>query len=142
MRVSPKELKALQQKVRGGVDVSQNAKAVRQGPSPILDYDSPLEADYATYLQKLEWGRDILAWRYHPWTFLLPGGLKYTPDFLVHVMEPLVGLHRIELIELKGSRHMKNARDSITRFHIARGLFPCFWFRLIDRYRRQWRQIA
>ena len=113
-----------------------------ENPAPAPTYDSKLEADYATYLNGLKLAPyDIRDWVYHPWTFRLPGGVTYTPDFLVIHSETFVGQWCLEIIEVKGSRKMKGARDSITRFRIARGLFPCFHFKLIDRYRGQWRQI-
>lgn len=105
-------------------------------------YDSKLEADYASYLWGLVFAGDIRAFSYHPWTFLLPGGVRYTPDFVVWVSEPFVSLVKVEIHEIKGSLKMKNARDTLTRLRIAQGLFPWIHMRVIDRYRRHWRQVG
>lgn len=60
----------------------------------------------------------------HPFTFHLPGGVDYTPDFIGFVADDLPAVY-----ELKGHSKMKNARDSRTRFRIAAGLHP--WARFV-----------
>lgn len=112
-------------------------------PAPSPPYDSKTEAQYAVYLSHLKLAVEILDYRHHPFTFLLPGGVKYTPDFLIideHISNgppaPFFEIH-----EIKGSLKMKNARDSVTRFRIARGLFPWWRFKLIELSDGQWRQI-
>lgn len=146
--------------VRGGVeghafDDGANAGApnqrtipvgrhARSGPKPVSSpapsptFDSKDEADYATYLEGLKLGGDIVDYVHHPWSFLLPGGVKYTPDFLViSEIDPRMVLPlQIALVEIKG--HHANMRDSITRVKIARGLFPWFPIRLIYRKKRKW----
>ena len=60
----------------------------------------------------------------HPFTFHLPGGVDYTPDFIAFTTDELPTIY-----ELKGSDQMKNARDSRTRFRIASGLHT--WARFV-----------
>lgn len=102
-----------------------------------FSYDSALEARFAQYLAAMTWsdarlddGCSVLEWRYHPMTFHLAPGLKYTPDFGANVIadgdqwcpeEP-----RYRLYEIKGSWLSKNARDSRTRLKVAAALFPFF----------------
>lgn len=96
-------------------------------------FDSKLEAAYDQYLSALKHAGEIQAFWYHPLTLKLPGGIRYTPDFMVWPNDGKVQIH-----ECKGSLKMKNARDGITRLKIAAGVFRCFDFRLVMRSRGKW----
>ena len=96
-------------------------------------HDSKLEASYELYLSALKHAGEIQHYWYHPLTVKLPGGIRYTPDFMIWPNDGKVQIH-----ECKGSLKMKNARDGITRLKIAAGVFRCFDFRLVMRSRGKW----
>lgn len=96
-------------------------------------FDSKLEAAYDQYLSALKHAGEIQAFWYHPLTLKLPGGVRYTPDFMVWPNEGKVQIH-----ECKGSLKMKNARDGITRLKISAGSFVCFDFKLVYQKKGQW----
>ena len=100
-------------------------------PSP--SYDSKLEARYHQYISCLLFTRTIRRAWYHPVTFLLPGGVKYTPDFLLEMPDGALELH-----ECKGSLKMKNVRDSLTRLRLVAGLHPWVTCKVIQRIKGQW----
>ena len=94
------------------------------------DYDSQLEADYASYLQGLLYGGIITKWWHHPMRLYLAPKLSYNPDFLVQAGKSLI------LKEIKGWH--QNKRDSLTHLKVAAQLYPCFRFVLVTREKRQW----
>ena len=63
-----------------------------------------------------------LKWIYEPFAFNLPGGVKYTPDFIITNVSPPI------VVEAKGSNRQRGVRDSRSKFRIAAGLFRCFRF--------------
>lgn len=70
--------------------------------------------------------------------FYLPGGVRYTADFLVIGVEEFGGGHLLTVEECKGSRLGKNVRDSLTRFRIAAGIFKWARFVLVEGGERGW----
>lgn len=64
--------------------------------------------------------------------FYLPGGVRYTADFLVIGWEEFGGGHLLTVEEVKGHRLSKNARDGITRFRIASGIFKWATWKLVE----------
>ncbi len=102
-------------------------------PSPIDRYDSKLEAARATYLGYLLLAKDIRRVVHHPFTVQLSEHRTYTPDYLIEWLDG-----RIQVEEVKGSTKQKNARDSITRLHLAAAKLPMFDWRLTRRVRGQW----
>jgi len=92
------------------------------------EYKSKLEVDYAAELTARG-----LHWMYEPVTFHLPGGVSYTPDFVILD-------HPMTFIEVKGSMHQKNARDSRTRFKICAGLWPAFRWQWVTRVSGYWHE--
>lgn len=94
-------------------------------------HDSKLEASYELYLSALKHVGEIQAFWYHPLTLKLPGGVRYTPDFMVWPNEGKVQIH-----ECKG--WSKNLRDGMTRLKLASGLFSCWDWRLVKRNKGQW----
>lgn len=96
-------------------------------------WDSKLELAYSQYLDALKHGGDIIEYYYHPFTLVLPGNVRYTPDFLLWTELNMYQIH-----ECKGSPKMKNARDGITRVKVAAGTFKCFDFKLVYRKKGQW----
>lgn len=107
-------------------------------------FDSQLERDFNAEL--LARGCTV---RREGWTFHLPGGVDYTPDFVAwetpgvryHTGVNLLGDLAVTIYEVKGDLKQKNARDSRTRFKIAAGLYPCFTFVWVTRNTRgQWRE--
>ena len=100
----------------------------KQKPERLLiddGYDSQLERDFGLEL-RTRGGRVQL----HGWTFHLPGGVDYTPDFIVD------DAGQLSVYEVKGNLKQKNARDSRTRFKIAAGLYPALRFVWVTRDRR------
>jgi hypothetical protein len=91
-------------------------------------FDSQLERAFDAELRAR--GYEV---RPHGWTFHLPGGVDYTPDFIAWCKCSMW------VFEVKGSMKAPNARDSRTRFKIAAGLYPCFIFIWVTRDRAgQW----
>jgi hypothetical protein len=97
-------------------------------------FDSQLERDFDTELRAR--GYEV---RPHGWTFHLPGGVDYTPDFIAwHTPQTrfqslsFVGCRTVCVYEVKGD-HVKNTRDSRTRFKIAAGLYPACEFYWVTR---------
>lgn len=109
------------------------AQKVRDAFRPV--HDSKLEASYELYLSALKYAGEIQAFWYHPLTLKLPGGVRYTPDFMVWPNEGKVQIH-----ECKG--WSKNLRDGITRLKLASGLFSCWDWRLVKKNRGKWEVSA
>lgn len=65
----------------------------------------------------------ILEFRFEEMTFVLPGGVRYTPDFVVQETD-----RTLTCVELKGSAAIF-MDDAKAKFRIARGHFP--WFRFV-----------
>lgn len=102
-------------------------------------FDSDLEREY--YAELMARGFEVRA---HGWTFHLPGGVDYTPDFIAWRMpqHPLSPEWSIMVFEVKGNMRQKNARDSRTRFKIAAGLYPAMPFYWVTRSRPgAWREV-
>lgn len=91
-------------------------------------YDSLLEAEFDSYLS---WSS--IAHVLHPFTFILPGGVKYTPDFISWMPDD-----RPIIYECKGDKRQKNARDSYTRFRIAAGLNLWARFIWVEKHDGEW----
>jgi hypothetical protein len=101
--------------------------------SPEDEFDSKLEAARGTYLGYLLLAKDIQKVVHHPFTIDI-GGRLYTPDYLVWWADG-----RITVEEVKGSLKSKNARDSVTRLHVAAALFPMFtWYLIMRVGRTRW----
>lgn len=99
-------------------------RLVRQRADRTVAHDSSLERDFDLELTALGWPHLL-----HPFTFHLPGGVDYTPDFIAfppHDGQPIV-------YEVKGNMKQKNARDSYTRFRIAAGLHRWATFAWVTR---------
>lgn len=95
-------------------------------PSPANAFDSKLEEQRDRHFSMLMLAGDVKRYRYHPFTMQIGPGKRYSPDFLVEYADG-----RIVLEEVKGNLKMKNARDSVTRLHVAAGLLPMFVWRLV-----------
>lgn len=96
-------------------------------------FDSDLERDF--YAELLARGWEVIP---HGWTFHLPGGVDYTPDFICWSQ----GMSRVIVFEVKGNLRQKNARDSRTRFKVAAGLYWFLDFVWVTRDRSgAWREI-
>lgn len=105
---------------------SQEPVRGRQTPSSEDGFDSKLEALRHRHLSMLVLAGEVKRFKYHAFSVLIGPGKKYTPDFLVEYADG-----RIVIEEVKGSLKMKNARDSITRLHVAAGLLPMFGWRVV-----------
>lgn len=111
----------------------QSDASEKLASSPADAYDSKLEAARGTYLGYLLLAKDIQKVVHHPFTIDI-GGRLYTPDYLVWWADG-----RITIEEVKGSVKSKNARDSITRLHVAAALFPMFtWYLILRVGRTRW----
>lgn len=113
------------------VDLCGDPKATAKPSVPV--FDSKLEAAYNQHLTALKFAGEIYDFYYHTVVLILPGGQKYTPDFMIWTKDLKPEIH-----EVKGSPKMKNARDGITRLKVAAGTFKCFTFKLIYRRKGQW----
>lgn len=103
---------------------SRPERLTRQRADRTVTHDSGLERDFDLELTALGW-QHIL----HPFTFHLPGGVDYTPDFIAfppHGGQPVI-------YEVKGNMQQKNARDSYTRFRVAAGLHRWATFAWVTR---------
>jgi hypothetical protein len=103
---------------------AKTARAKSNKPKRADGFDSDLERDYA-----LELTARGLLWHYHTLTLNLGSGLTYTPDF--DYLDPR-GFTVI--IEVKGSRRMKNARDSLTRWKVAAAMYPQHHWLWVERF--------
>lgn len=112
--------------LRGTIRVKADLKPARSD-----GFRSQLEADYAAELTA-----QGFKWLYEPFTIHLPGGVDYTPDFIAWSSNG-----QTQMIECKGHKKMKNARDSRTRFKIAAGLYPCFEWWWVERDAIGWVQV-
>jgi hypothetical protein len=93
-------------------------------------FDSQLERAFDAELRAR--GYEV---RPHGWTFHLPGGVDYTPDFIAWYPYQVT----VHVYEVKGSMKQHNARDSRTRFKVAAGLYPQLTFVWVTRDRAgQW----
>jgi hypothetical protein len=68
---------------------------------------------------------------YEPWSFKLPSGLRYSPDFVV-----MDGAKIVEVTESKGSRILNH--HTIRAFKEAKAAFPQFNFVLRQKRDGQW----
>ena len=64
---------------------------------------------------------EVLVTHYEPFTFNLPGKIKYTPDFL-HVLKD----RRMILVEVKNSKKQKGYRVTRNKLVTAASLYPFF----------------
>lgn len=115
---------------RAVIDHSMPAKAT---PSAEERFDSKLEVSRSQYLGMLVLAKDVRMVIHHPFTVQLSEKRSYTPDFFIWWTDG-----RLQVEEVKGSTKQKNARDSITRLHLAAAKLPMFDWRLTRRVRGQW----
>ncbi len=101
---------------RGAAD-SVDSKVSALTPAP-PKYDSKWEERYATVLDLEQKAGAIVKWWYHPFTMRLPGGARYTPDFLVQ--------HHghIQVVDVKG--YHKNIREAMLRIKVAAAIYTCY----------------
>lgn len=116
---------------------SHNGQVAGSNPAPAPTYDSKLEARYAQYLDVLVFCKEIKGYKYHPFTVKLAPKRTYTPDFAIQSNDG-----QVTIVELKGSIRMKNARDSITRLHVAAANLPMFQWKLVERVKGQWKETT
>lgn len=91
-------------------------------------FDSQLERDYADELS----ARGV-KWHLHGLKFSLGMGVWYTPDF------DFVDADGVTVIvELKGHKQQKNARDSRTRWKVAAAYYPQFRWQWVERKAGRW----
>lgn len=106
-------------RVRGGVEVTQKSIAVGSNPAPAPPkYDSKWEERYAKMLDLEQKAGAIVKWWYHPWSMRLPGGPRYTPDFLVQ--------HHghIQIVDVKGWH--PNIREAMLKIKVAASIYTCY----------------
>ena len=65
---------------------------------------------------------EVLSWQFEAITLVLPGGVRYTPDFFVMRAD-----RSILFVEVKGAAAIF-ADDSKAKFRIASAVFPMFDF--------------
>lgn len=73
------------------------------------------EAAYAVHLDTRKAGREILDYWFEAMTFKLADGCRYTPDFVVQMVDGLIEVH-----EVKG--HWED--DALVKIKVAAELFP------------------
>lgn len=133
--------RATRKRMRGGATTALEASQVKHvapgkralpvpnpAPAPTAagGFDSKLEALRDRHLRMLILAGEIKRVIYHPFTVHIGPRRTYTPDFLVEYVDG-----RIVIEEVKGDLRQKNARDSVTRLHVAAGLLPMFGWRLV-----------
>lgn len=96
VRVTPDELRVLQERIRRGKGEAATpcnpATVPRSRPAAALPYRSKLEASYADYLESQRVAGLIVAWAYEPIKIRLPARrCWYTVDFLVQTAMGLEG---------------------------------------------------
>lgn len=99
------------------------AGSQRKAPAPApTKYDSKWEERYASMLELEQKAGHIVKYWYHPFTMRLPGGTRYTPDFLVQ--------HHghIQVVDVKG--YHKNLREAMLRIKIAASIYTCYTWHL------------
>lgn len=112
------------------------AESKPKKPIPAPDeYDSSLEAARARHLQALQDAGEVKRWRYHPFRVKIAKDKWYEVDFAVEYMDGTIWSE-----EVKGSVLAKNARDSITRLHVAATNLPMFRWRLVTRPDGSWEE--
>lgn len=132
-----------------GRSVKEQARAPRgalAAPSPLPGWPKPTDKwnyAYAQYLELEKQAGRIKWWWYEPlpWGITLGGAedkKKYKPDFLVWYPDGLE--RRLEFVEVKG--FSKNIRDSITRYTVAKSLFPCFDWKMVKRKGHGWEEYG
>lgn len=87
------------------------------------------EAAYALHLHALQLAGKIRSWRFESLTLRLADATRYTPDFLVELVD-----EQLELHEVKGFWR----DDARVKFKVAAELFPMFRFVAVNRKNRQW----
>lgn len=104
-------------------------------------FDSKQEKVYHDYLGFLQREGSVLGYWYHPLMLYLPGGLRYTPDWLVLEKDMKTLIVRWCFHELKG-KWIKNRRDGITRLKLAASLPQNAWasWKLIELEDGRWRE--
>lgn len=115
-------------------------------PSPLPGWPKPTDKwnyAYAQYLELEKQAGRVKWWWYEPlpWGITLGGAedkKKYKPDFLVWYPDGLE--RRLEFVEVKG--FSKNIRDSITRYTVAKSLFPCFDWKMVKRKGHGWEEYG
>lgn len=146
--------------VRGGVDVTRKAGTIDDGrphykertliagsipaPSPLPGW--PKEQDkwnwsYAQFLDLERHAGNLKFWWYEPFSLWLvrpnkeakEQGVRHKVDFMIWGNDGA-----LTMVEVKG--HSRNLRDGITRYKIARELFPCFQWKLVKRAGHGWEE--
>lgn len=103
---------------------------------PPTKFDSKTEAAYDAVLKARKQAGEIADYWHHPLTLILPGGVRYTPDFLVASEAYPNAPDALQFLEVKG--WSKNRRDGITRLKVASGCVPWATFKLIERVKGEW----
>lgn len=152
-RLTEEEYREMQARVRGGLSrgghldsrarpsrARNSRKLANPAPAP-TPYKSKLEARFAQYVEILRRLVELEHYWYEPVTFKLPGGVRYTPDFLIQrgsVGPSYQRSGRMEFHEVKG--HHKNKRDSLTRLKIAAALHPWARWCLVEWQGGRWKE--
>lgn len=89
------------------------------------EYESGLEKRYAQNLA-ITCGASR-PWHYHKLVFILADGTRYTPDFDYLAEDDVTCV-----VETKGSKKQKNARDSHTRWRVAAEMYPQFRWQWVE----------
>ena len=86
------------------------------------------ESKYASILQVRKLAKEIEDYDAQLITLELPGGVKYTPDFVVR------HIGKIEIVEIKGFCRARG----IMAYKLARAIFPQYEFRMLKKERGAW----
>lgn len=113
-------------------------------PSPLPGW--PKEHDkwnyaYAQFLDLERHAGNLKFWWYEPFSLWLvrpnkeqkDQGVRHKVDFMIWGNDGA-----LTMVEVKG--HSRNLRDGITRYKIARELFPCFQWKLVKRNGHGWEE--
>lgn len=131
--------------------VSEIGEYIARNPTVIHKYLHPEEQDVQTGKESLpvrkdrkpkgpnkteqRFNREVLGGegRYEAITLRLPGGSRYTPDFLTALFDPLTHQYDTHVYEVKGTYRLGSHGRALTAFREARSAFPFLSFHWYER---------
>ena len=94
---------------------------------------------YAQFLEMEKQAGRIRWWWYEPFSiWLVPPNKQERQRGVRHKVDYMVWENDLSLSMTEVKGHSRNLRDGITRYIIAREMFPCFKWRLVKRERGGW----
>ncbi len=98
------------------------------------------ESEFAMILEAQKRAGEILRYEFEGITLRF-ANVKYTPDFVVFLLEDISQSTQIKLIEVKGPFIKGNRERAVERFRHAKTYWPEFTFEMHQCTKDGWRQI-